>query len=105
MAFNSIRTGATPRSRVDNWRSGQWSLTWAPRCLTIDTDQPTKTKTLPMRIEITYTPHPTKAYTATIWDGPDGIDEDSFVCRSLGECFEQIVMWRTLNAQQYRSGD
>jgi hypothetical protein len=55
-----------------------------------------------MRIEITYTPHPTKGYTATIWDGPDGIDEDSFVCRSLGECFEQIVMWRTLNAQSYR---
>jgi len=55
-----------------------------------------------MKIEITYTPHPTKGYTATIWDGPDGIDEDSFVCRSLGECFEQIVMWRTLNAQQYR---
>ena len=58
-----------------------------------------------MRIEITDALHPTKTYTATIWDGPDGIDEDSFVCRSLGECFEQIVMWRTLNAQQYRSGD
>ena len=43
-------------------------------------------------------------YTATIWDGPDGIDEDSFVCRSLGECFEQIVMWRTLNAQHYYGG-
>jgi hypothetical protein len=57
-----------------------------------------------MRIEITYTPHPTKGYTATIWDGPDGIDEGSFVCRSLGECFEQIVMWRTLNAQQYYGG-
>ena len=55
-----------------------------------------------MKIEITYTPHPTKGYTATIWDGPDGIDEDSFVCRSLGECFEQIVMWRTLNALNYR---
>ena len=55
-----------------------------------------------MKIEITYTPHPTKGYTATIWDGPEGIDEDSFVCRSLGECFEQIVMWRTLNAQQYK---
>jgi hypothetical protein len=57
-----------------------------------------------MKIEITYTPHPTKGYTATIWDGPDGIDEESFVCRSLGECFEQIVMWRTLNAQQYYRG-
>ena len=62
-----------------------------------------------MRIEITYTPHPkylphSKEYTATIWDGPDGIDEDSFVCSSLGECFEQIVMWRTLNAQKYYGG-
>ena len=55
-----------------------------------------------MKIEITYTPQ--KGYTATIWDGPDGIDEDSFVCRSLGECFEQIVMWRTLNALSYREG-
>jgi hypothetical protein len=55
-----------------------------------------------MKIEITYTPHPTKGYTARIWGGPDGIDEDSFVCSSLGEVFEQIVMWRTLNAQQYQ---
>ena len=54
-----------------------------------------------MRIEITMTSHPTKGCTATIWDGPDGIDEDSFVCRNLGECFEQIIMWRTLNAQKY----
>jgi hypothetical protein len=54
-----------------------------------------------MKIEITITSHPTKGCTATIFDGPDGIDEDSFVCRNLGECFEQIVMWRTLNAQHY----
>jgi hypothetical protein len=54
-----------------------------------------------MKIDITCTSHPTKGCTATIWDGPDGIDEDSFVCRNLGECFEQIVMWRTLNAQKY----
>jgi hypothetical protein len=54
-----------------------------------------------MKIEITMTSHPTKGCTATIWDGPDGIDEDSFVCHNLGECFEQIIMWRTLNAQKY----
>jgi hypothetical protein len=54
-----------------------------------------------MKIEITMTSHPTKGCTATIWDGADGVDEDSFVCRNLGECFEQIIMWRTLNAQKY----
>jgi hypothetical protein len=54
-----------------------------------------------MRIEITCTSHPTKGYCATICDGPDGADEESFVCRSLGELFEQIIMWRTLNAQSY----
>jgi hypothetical protein len=55
-----------------------------------------------MKIEISYTHHPTKGYCATICDGPDGIDEESFVCRSLGELFEQIIMWRTLNALNYR---
>ena len=54
-----------------------------------------------MRIEITYKPQDHQYY-AKIWDGPDGIDEEDFLCSSLGECFEQIVMWRTLNAQSYR---
>jgi hypothetical protein len=54
-----------------------------------------------MKIIINYHPQ-LDEYHSKIWDGPDGIDEDSFVCRSLGEVFEQIIMWRTLNAQQYR---
>jgi hypothetical protein len=36
-----------------------------------------------------------------IYDGPDGIDEEDFLCSSLGECFEEVVLWRTLNAQRY----
>ena len=54
-----------------------------------------------MKIEITITSHPTKGCTATIWDGPDLIDEADFLCSSLGECFEQIIIFRTLNAQHY----
>jgi len=54
-----------------------------------------------MKIEITYKAS-LDQYYAEIWDGPDGIDEQNFVCGSLGECFEQIVMWRTLNSWSYR---
>jgi hypothetical protein len=53
-----------------------------------------------MKIEI-YESYSTKEYTVTVCDGPDGIDEESFVCKSLGECFEKIVSWRTLNAWSY----
>jgi hypothetical protein len=56
-----------------------------------------------MRIEINHIPQDDQ-YFMKIYDGPDGVDEDSFVCRNLGECFEQIIMWRTLNAQQYVGG-
>jgi hypothetical protein len=55
-----------------------------------------------MKVEINSIPQPQdEQYYVKICDGPDGIDEEIFVCRSLGECFEQIVMWRTLNSQQY----
>jgi hypothetical protein len=53
-----------------------------------------------MKIEINHN-LTSNTYDWKMWDGPDGVDEDSFVCRNLGECFEQIIMWRTLNAQQY----
>jgi len=43
-------------------------------------------------------------YYAEIWDGPDGIDYADFLCGSLGECFEKIVRWETLNAQKYYGG-
>ncbi len=54
-----------------------------------------------MKIEIKYIPQDDQYY-AEIFDGPDGIDEANFLCSSLGECFEEIVKWRTLNSLQYR---
>ena len=53
-----------------------------------------------MKIVINYHPQ-LDEYHSKIWDGPDGCEEESFVCSSLGELFEQIIMWRTLIAQQY----
>jgi hypothetical protein len=54
-----------------------------------------------MKIEINSIPQD-EQYYVKIFDGPDGIDEADFLCSSLGECFEQIVKWRTLNALDYR---
>ena len=54
-----------------------------------------------MKIEIKYISQDDQ-YFVKIFDGPDLIDEADFLCSSLGECFEQIVMWRTLNSLQYR---
>ena len=56
-----------------------------------------------MKIEIDHIPQDDQ-YFIKIYGGPDGIDEADFLCSSLGECFEQIVMWRTLNAQHYYGG-
>jgi hypothetical protein len=56
-----------------------------------------------MKIEINSIPQD-EQYYVKIFDGPDGIDEADFLCSSLGECFEQIVMWRTINAQKYYGG-
>ncbi len=53
-----------------------------------------------MKIEIVHYQKYDKYY-AKIYDGPDGIDEGDFVCTSLGECFEEIVRWRTLNGLRY----
>ena len=39
----------------------------------------------------------------TICDGPDGIDEGAGGAKTLGEVFEQIIIWRHKNAQQYLS--
>ena len=57
-----------------------------------------------MKIEINSIPQD-EQYYVKIFDGPDLIDEADFLCSSLGECFEQIVMWRTLNAQNYVRGN
>ena len=56
-----------------------------------------------MKIEINDIPQD-EQYYAKIFDGPDGIDEADFLCSSLGECFEQIVIFRTINAQKYYGG-
>ena len=56
-----------------------------------------------MNIEINDLPTDGQYY-AKIFDGPDGIDEADFLCSSLGECFEQIIIFRTLNAQKYYGG-
>jgi hypothetical protein len=56
-----------------------------------------------MKIEITSVPQYSQYY-AKIYDGPDGIDEEDFICSSLGECFEEIIKWSTLNALHYYGG-
>ena len=56
-----------------------------------------------MKIEINDLPTDGQYY-AKIFDGPDGIDEADFLCSSLGECFEQIIIFRTLNSQKYYGG-
>ena len=55
-----------------------------------------------MKIEIGRL-HALDQYYAKIWDGPNGIDVEDFVCSSLGECFEEIIRWRTLNALHYKN--
>ena len=56
-----------------------------------------------MKIEINDIPQD-EQYYAKIFDGPDGINEADFLCSSLGECFEQIIIFRTLNSQKYYGG-
>lgn len=52
-----------------------------------------------MHIEID--DNPLGIYSWTLYDGPDGIDEFYGKENSLGEVFEQIVHYRTLNALSY----
>lgn len=55
-----------------------------------------------MKIEILF--HPTKDggyYTYKLFDGPDGIDEFTGAGKTLGETFEKIITWRTLNSLNY----
>ncbi len=56
-----------------------------------------------MKIEINDIPQDGQYY-AKISDGPFGFFEKEFLCSSLGECFEQIVIFSTLNAQKYYGG-
>ena len=54
-----------------------------------------------MKIEITHIPE-TDMYEYKVWDGPDGVDYKEGLELDLGQCFEQIVIFRTLNAQNYK---
>ena len=54
-----------------------------------------------MNIEIFYHPEE-NTYHYKVWDGPDGIDYKEGVELDLGQVFEQIVIFRTLNALHYR---
>ena len=40
-------------------------------------------------------------YVASIWDGPDGIDEQTFIDESLRGLFKKIFEWRRTNALSY----
>ena len=54
-----------------------------------------------MRIEINQD-YTTGRYKVVMWDGPDGIDHYEDTAKSLGELFEKIIQWRTLNSLCYR---
>lgn len=53
-----------------------------------------------MKIEI-YDNQQDNTYTAKIWDGPDLIDDATFVCDSLGKCFEELIRFRIMNGLTY----
>jgi len=53
-----------------------------------------------MKVEITYN-HQDNTYLWKLWDGPDGIDEYSGIELSLGQCFEDIIRARIVNAINY----
>src|SRR6056300_502181 len=54
-----------------------------------------------MRIEITQDPSGIGDYRWELHTGPERIDSYTGYCYSLGECFEEIVKWNTLNALHY----
>jgi hypothetical protein len=54
-----------------------------------------------MKIEITQNPE-TSMYEYKVYDGPDNIDYKEGLELDLGQVFEQIIMWRTINALNYR---
>jgi len=56
-----------------------------------------------MRIEITQNPE-TSMYEYKVFDGPDGIDYKDGLELDLGQVFEQIVIFRSLNSQHYTEG-
>jgi len=53
-----------------------------------------------MKIEINHNSND-NTYVWSLRDGPDGIDFYEGVELDLGQCFEQIIIRRTLNGIQY----
>jgi hypothetical protein len=53
-----------------------------------------------MKIEITQNPE-TSMYEYKVYDGPDGIDYKEGLELDLEQVFEQIIIFRTLNALSY----
>jgi hypothetical protein len=56
-----------------------------------------------MKVEINYSPS-TEHYVWKLWTGPDGIDDYEGVAISLGECFEELIKYETLNGLHYFGG-
>ena len=54
-----------------------------------------------MKILIDYNPTD-KTYHWKLYDGPEGIDEYEGIELDLGQCFEQIIINRTINSLQYK---
>jgi hypothetical protein len=57
-----------------------------------------------MKIEINYQPS-SDTYDWKMYTGPDGIDEYEGNGLDLGQCFEQIIMYRTLNSLDYLASE
>jgi len=53
-----------------------------------------------MKLEIFHNPT-NDTYEWKLWDGPDGIDFFEGSELDLGQCFEQIIIHRTLISLQY----
>jgi hypothetical protein len=53
-----------------------------------------------MNIKIDYRTE-TNSYEWVLYDGPDGIDDYCGRANSLGEVFERIIYYRTINALNY----
>ena len=56
---------------------------------------------LKMKVEITQDISGTGDYRWMLYTGPEHIEEFTGSCSTLGECFELIVKWKTLHAQNY----
>lgn len=54
-----------------------------------------------MKVLIDYNPTD-NTYLWKLYDGPDGIDEYEGVELDLGQCFEQIIINRTINSLDYK---